>query len=1647
MSVQAYTNTPNLPNLIHSESITNSPVFIPNLRSKSDNKHRLNTSEELPFTKKRRATKHFLKMEVSAKISEPSSSKSVEFGRHLNMRHDFSELLEQPLTTSKTRVFKSFNEKLKGKPQLVKSDKGVLPLNKQSDILNSYERVLSNASVDSALDKKAEVDIIPFDKSVMEPKNKTFNDKSGLTKFGNSNSYETTYSDSSNYHTSTDSSQYNDQDDHVYDDTNDGTDDDINNNEYKDDESSSGSESYERDEDVDEEEEEDDDENNDEGDDEDENENDELRSENGSPNPSAAVINEQENMNMSGIEEYDETNLLNELGRIRRGNQFQSLASSILSSGNLENSDDEDVSLGPQTYRFNSSFHPFRSAFSAPGVQFGRLLEGIKDFSDPTVQMLSLQELSEAFAMSTEDMLVGLFSTDSYIAAFSEILSGRNYDFGEVSIQLMLSCTTCVSNMMEALPLCMAKIAYSPIVRILCERMFDMQYIDIAEQALGVLERLSKDFGICILEHRGMLAALQYFDFFYTTVQRTAISLAANCCKFLDESNASAAEEIIPLLSNILQSSDTIVVSKAYSCLETIIESLKTSPNIIETIISEDLITTIVNALTNSTSQNKSMHLQVQLLHIISSLCQSSSALILPFLNHNLPDVMYEMLCGIPPSDTSHQADMITMQSLYYCPIELIENLLRAITSLLPKNTSNLSDEFNTKLYRLNSILLTVVMDIYFIVPLHDIRSLAVTTALKMLCSIRENNLDGLVCSLPLSSFIASILNSRKSDNFLKRDALEMCLFLLEALPNVYSSLFIREGVVQEVGFLVRSTNADMKKIKLSISFSQNKSAARHEELKNLSTLKSLAKEFLSNYKEENLENSTLVQLKQLSKHLLSETKQDESFSELAKIFQEGSNITSHELLHSGLIHNLLLSLKKFGSSSLRTFLLAMNTCDEREVLEFGNGPLISLIFCLQNLLSTVENFQLSTLPPDTENAVDHVFSRQFKLRLMALPGSRIRPPFRSLVVSINGLATIRTLDNYLHSRISVRNETGRRFSILREAGSLRESMSGSSRNSSGDYTDSMSQDAPNHTTEPSERRDSSTSSHFEEHFVFSLMGKKVPRNKTIFRILYEYIQLSDDHTLDDFWKTPVPIFYGEPDCIHNDMKGELNYENETEGFSINIREILDLLSILYYGIRDVHTLFPDKHFRGNIENILTDFSNWKLSAKLNRQLEEQQLVVHGCLPSWCISLTSAYPFLVPFETRYLLLQSTAFGLSRSVSFLLSRNPELSKNESSSILQFVSLHRQKIRISRKKIFNYALHLLATYAASENILEIEYEDEVGSGLGPTLEFYTSVSKEFTLNSLDIWRNDQPNSKFVYQASGLFPSPIPLLGSSPENERKISLFFALGQFVARSIYDSRIISIQFNPLFFARNIPLTISSVAKVDKGLANSLRYLEKLIPGKNPTNAETDIKLEDLHLDFTLPGFPSIELIPDGASTPVTTFNVSDYLNYVIDYTVGKGVQQQLEAFQNGFSSVFPYTSLQVLTEHELVTLFGTVDEDWSYATLMKSIVADHGYTMESPTIQRLLTLMSQMNFQEQRDFLQFITGSRKLPIGGFAGLNPPLTVVRRLNEPPYVPDDYLPSVMTCVNYLKLPEYSSSEVLGSRLSKAILEGQGSFHLS
>lgn len=541
-------------------------------------------------------------------------------------------------------------------------------------------------------------------------------------------------------------------------------------------------------------------------------------------------------------------------------------------------------------------------------------------------------------------------------------------------------------------------------------------------------------------------------------------------------------------------------------------------------------------------------------------------------------------------------------------------------------------------------------------------------------------------------------------------------------------------------------------------------------------------------------------------------------------------------------------------------------------------------------------------------------------------------------------------------------------------------------------------------------------------HIEFSMEGKRIPKDTTIYRAVYHNRQQPQDPSARNIWSGIHAIKFKrvngpptEPTKIKSVMDAPEHEVSGSMPASLDgqptTSSILSLLGILHEMNSTTDNALDDRQLsRKLIQEPLSQFINTKLTAKMNRQLEEPLIVASNCLPSWSEDLARLFPFLFPFETRHLFLQSTSFGYSRSMmrwQSAQSENDDRRDRRRDERPLMGRLQRQKVRISRTRILESALKVMEMYGGSPSVLEVEYFEEVGTGLGPTLEFYSTVSKEFSKKKLKMWRENESNNhdEYAFGRLGLFPAPMATDKAESEAGKKLlHLFKMLGNFVARSMLDSRIIDVSFNKTFFrlANGIVSTPSTalLKSVDHDLASSLIHVKQFVTAKARIEEDPHLsaahkahalqnicvqgaRIEDLMLDFTLPGYPSIELIQNGSNTPVTTDNVGLYVDRVLDLTLGAGVAMQIDAFKSGFSQVFSYSSLRAFTPEELIMLFGQVEEDWSLETLMDSIKADHGFNMDSKSVKNLLQTMSELTATQRRDFLQFVTGSPKLPIGG----------------------------------------------------------------
>ncbi|KAL2554468.1 E3 ubiquitin-protein ligase [Forsythia ovata] len=483
------------------------------------------------------------------------------------------------------------------------------------------------------------------------------------------------------------------------------------------------------------------------------------------------------------------------------------------------------------------------------------------------------------------------------------------------------------------------------------------------------------------------------------------------------------------------------------------------------------------------------------------------------------------------------------------------------------------------------------------------------------------------------------------------------------------------------------------------------------------------------------------------------------------------------------------------------------------------------------------------------------------------------------------------------------------------------------------------------------------------------------------------------------------------------------------------------------------------------------EFANSKLTEKLEQQIRDPMAVSVGGMPSWCTQLMTWYPFLFGFEARCKYFRLVALGRSPFQNHTVSHsNMGVSSGRQHNNGNFP---RKKFLVHRDKILDSAAQMMDLYAHQKVVLEVEYNEEVGTGLGPTLEFYTMVCHEFQKSGLGMWRDDHisldcmksseaEDSKFLVSHFGLFPRPwssSPSTSSGIEFSEVIKKFVLLGQIVAKSLHDGRVLDLPFSKAFYKLILgkELTMYDIQLFDPGLGRALlefcalverkRYLESLCEEKS---CKLDLcfrntRIEDLCLDFTLPGYPDYALISASDLKMVNLYNLEEYVSFIVDATVKSGISRQVEAFKSGFDQVFPIRHLEVFTEDELECLLCGEHELWKSTELLDNIKFDHGYTVSSPPVVNLLEIMQEFDNEQQRAFLQFVTGAPRLPTGGLASLNPKLTIVRKHCSKRV--DDDLPSVMTCANYLKLPPYSSKEIMKEKLLYAITEGQGSFHLS
>ncbi|XP_036088655.1 NEDD4-like E3 ubiquitin-protein ligase WWP1 isoform X3 [Rousettus aegyptiacus] len=273
------------------------------------------------------------------------------------------------------------------------------------------------------------------------------------------------------------------------------------------------------------------------------------------------------------------------------------------------------------------------------------------------------------------------------------------------------------------------------------------------------------------------------------------------------------------------------------------------------------------------------------------------------------------------------------------------------------------------------------------------------------------------------------------------------------------------------------------------------------------------------------------------------------------------------------------------------------------------------------------------------------------------------------------------------------------------------------------------------------------------------------------------------------------------------------------------------------------------------------------------------------------------------------------------------------------------------------------------------------------------------------------------------------------ASAINPDHLAYFCFIGRFIAMALFHGKFIDTGFSLPFYKRMLSkkLTIKDLESIDTEFYNSLIWI------RDNNIEECGLEMY-FSVDMEILGkVTSHDLKLGGANILVTEENKDEYIGLMAEWRFSRGVQEQTEAFLGGFNEVVPLQWLQYFDEKELeVMLCGMQEVD--LADWQRNAVYRH-YTRNSKQIVWFWQFVKETDNEVRMRLLQFVTGTCRLPLGGFAELmgsnGPQKFCIEKVGK-----DTWLPRSHTCFNRLDLPPYKSYEQLKEKLLFAIEETEG-----
>ncbi|EDO49328.1 predicted protein [Nematostella vectensis] len=298
----------------------------------------------------------------------------------------------------------------------------------------------------------------------------------------------------------------------------------------------------------------------------------------------------------------------------------------------------------------------------------------------------------------------------------------------------------------------------------------------------------------------------------------------------------------------------------------------------------------------------------------------------------------------------------------------------------------------------------------------------------------------------------------------------------------------------------------------------------------------------------------------------------------------------------------------------------------------------------------------------------------------------------------------------------------------------------------------------------------------------------------------------------------------------------------------------------------------------------------------------------------------------------------------------------------------------KITVSRTNLFEESFQQVMRYQPHDlrRRLYITFKGEEGLDYGGVAREWFFLLSHEVLNPMYCLFEYANKNNYSLQINA----------ASSVNPDHLMYFKFIGRFIAMALYHGKFIDRGFTLPFYKRmlNKKLLMKDLETIDPEFYNSLVWVK-----------ENNIEECGLEMFFTvdmelLGKVTSHDLKPGGTDIAVIEENKEEYISLMTEWRLNRGIEEQTRAFLEGMHEVLPLYWIQYFDERELeLMLCGMQEidvEDWQQNTVYRH------YTRNSKQVMWFWQQAVKAYDNEKRiRLLQFVTGTCRLPVGGFTEL------------------------------------------------------------